>query len=97
VLHVVGNNPSPDVVELANDTVEVHGCVADLEPLHQRCRLSVAPLRYEAGIKGKVGESASTSDPSVGHRRRLEELRERPELTERQPACRQPRDNPAAA
>ncbi len=65
VLHVVGSNPSPDVLELASETVEVHGWVADLAPLHQRCRMSVAPLRFGAGVKGKVGESMAAGLPSV--------------------------------
>jgi len=66
VLHVVGSNPSPDVLELADETVEVHGWVADLVPLHRRCRLSVAPLRFGAGVKGKVGESMVAGLPTVG-------------------------------
>jgi GT2 family glycosyltransferase/2-polyprenyl-3-methyl-5-hydroxy-6-metoxy-1,4-benzoquinol methylase/glycosyltransferase involved in cell wall biosynthesis len=65
VLHVVGSNPSPDVLELASETVEVHGWVADLLPLHQQCRLSVAPLRFGAGVKGKVGESMAAGLPTV--------------------------------
>ncbi|MDQ4021681.1 MAG: glycosyltransferase, partial [Actinomycetota bacterium] len=65
VLHVVGSNPSSDVLELACDTVEVHGWVPDLMPLHQRCRLSVAPLRFGAGVKGKVGESMAAGLPTV--------------------------------
>lgn len=63
---VVGSNPSPDVLELACETVTVHGWVADLVPLHQRCRLSVAPLRFGAGVKGKVGESMAAGLPTVG-------------------------------
>ncbi|MDQ3761487.1 MAG: glycosyltransferase [Actinomycetota bacterium] len=65
VLHVVGSNPSPDVLELVTETVRVHGWVADLMPLHQRCRLSVAPLRFGAGVKGKVGESMAAGLPTV--------------------------------
>jgi GT2 family glycosyltransferase/SAM-dependent methyltransferase len=65
VLHVVGSNPSPDVLALAGETVKVHGWVADLVPLHQRCRLSVAPLRFGAGVKGKVGESMAAGLPTV--------------------------------
>jgi GT2 family glycosyltransferase/SAM-dependent methyltransferase len=65
VLHVVGSNPSPEVLELAGGTVEVHGWVADLAPLHRRCRLSVAPLRFGAGVKGKVGESLVAGLPTV--------------------------------
>ncbi len=66
VLHVVGSNPSPDVLELACETVTVHGWVADLVALHQRCRVSVAPLRFGAGVKGKVGESMAAGLPTVG-------------------------------
>ncbi len=66
VLHVVGSNPSPDVLELAGGSVEVPGWVADLAPLHQRCRVSVAPLRFGAGVKGKVGESMAAGLPTVG-------------------------------
>jgi O-antigen biosynthesis protein len=66
VLHVVGSNPSPDVQELARETVQVHGWVPDLVPWHQRCRLSVAPLRFGAGVKGKVGESLVAGLPTVG-------------------------------
>jgi glycosyltransferase involved in cell wall biosynthesis len=65
VLHVVGSNPSPDVLELASETVEVHGWVPDLAPWHQRCRLSVAPLRFGAGVKGKVGEAMAAGLPTV--------------------------------
>ena len=65
VLHVVGSDPPPDVLELADETVEVHGWVPDLALLHQRCRLSVAPLRFGAGVKGKVGESMAAGLPTV--------------------------------
>lgn len=65
VLHVVGSNPSPDVLALASETVKVYGWVADLVPLHRRCRLSVAPLRFGAGVKGKVGESMAAGLPTV--------------------------------
>lgn len=65
VLHVVGSNPTPDVQALAGDTVIVHGWVADLAPLYRRCRASVAPLRFGAGVKGKVGESMAAGLPVV--------------------------------
>jgi O-antigen biosynthesis protein len=65
VLHVVGSNPSPDVLELAAETVEVHGWVPELMPWYQQCRLSVAPLRFGAGVKGKVGESMAAGLPTV--------------------------------
>jgi len=39
--------------------------VPDLRPLYDRCRLFVAPLRYGAGMKGKVGEAAAHGLPVV--------------------------------
>ncbi|MGH3913474.1 MAG: glycosyltransferase, partial [Pseudonocardiaceae bacterium] len=65
VLHVVGSNPSPDVLALAGKTVEVHGWVPELASFYQRCRVSVAPLRFGAGVKGKVGESVGAGLPTV--------------------------------
>jgi glycosyltransferase involved in cell wall biosynthesis len=42
-----------------------HGFVEDLEPWLDSCRLAVAPLRYGAGIKGKVNMSMSRGQPVV--------------------------------
>ncbi len=56
----------PDRVRaLASDAVEVLGWVPRLEPLYARVRAAVAPLRYGAGIKGKVGEALSLGVPTV--------------------------------
>jgi len=37
-----------------------------VEPLFDACRLSVAPLRYGAGVKGKVNQSMALDVPVVG-------------------------------
>ncbi|GAA2821292.1 glycosyltransferase [Saccharopolyspora taberi] len=66
VLHVVGSNPTEDVLSLAGKGVEVHGWVADLAPMYQRSRVTLAPLRFGAGVKGKVGESLGSGVPVVG-------------------------------
>jgi O-antigen biosynthesis protein len=67
-LHVVGGEP-PDWL-LALDATDVHvaGWVDDatLEEYLQRCRLSVAPLRAGAGVKGKVLASLGSGLPVVG-------------------------------
>ena len=42
-----------------------HGFVESLEPWLDDCRLAVAPLRYGAGIKGKVNISMSRGQPVV--------------------------------
>jgi glycosyltransferase involved in cell wall biosynthesis/SAM-dependent methyltransferase len=64
-LHVVGSNPTPAVLELAGDDVLVHGFVPDVSGFFNNCRLSVAPLRFGAGLKGKVGRSLGYGLPVV--------------------------------
>ena len=51
---------------LASANVEVLGWVADLDALFGQVRLSVAPLRYGAGFKGKVATSLAHGVPVVG-------------------------------
>ena len=41
------------------------GFVNDIAPWFDACRVAVVPLRYGAGIKGKIGTSASYGVPSV--------------------------------
>lgn len=51
--------------QLASDQFEVRGYVEDLAPLYSACRLSIAPLRYGAGVKGKIVASLSSGVPVV--------------------------------
>jgi glycosyltransferase involved in cell wall biosynthesis len=66
VLHVAGSNPPRELSLLGAKDVVVHGWVADLDGLLDRVRLSVAPLRYGAGFKGKVPTSLARGVPVVG-------------------------------
>ena len=66
VLHIAGSDITDAVVALAAPDVMVHGWVADLGDLLSRVRLSVAPLRYGAGFKGKVATSLNHGVPVVG-------------------------------
>ena len=50
---------------LAGDGVEVTGWVPETEPYLASHRLSVAPLRFGAGMKGKVGEALAAGLPVV--------------------------------
>lgn len=63
--HIVGSNPTQDVLSLACEDVIVHGFVNDLNGFLDAMRLSIAPLRYGAGVKGKVGTSMAAGLPSV--------------------------------
>jgi len=62
---IVGSNPTDEIRKLAGEGVNILGWVADLEPLYANARLVVAPLRYGAGIKGKIGEAASYGVPVI--------------------------------
>ena len=42
------------------------GFVEDLTPHYEQCRLAIAPLRYGAGVKGKVNQALSFGLPVVG-------------------------------
>lgn len=58
VWHIVGGNPPESVRALAGEHIRVHGYLSEeeLNALYQRVRLAIAPLRYGAGVKGKVVE-----------------------------------------
>jgi GT2 family glycosyltransferase/glycosyltransferase involved in cell wall biosynthesis len=64
-LHVVGSDLPPDLRALGGHGVHWHGFVADLDPLLHACRLSVAPLRFGAGVKGKVNQALACGLPVV--------------------------------
>ncbi len=63
---VVGADANTKVRALAETPgVEILGHVPDLGPLYQSCRMSVAPLRFGAGVKGKIGHSLAHGLPVV--------------------------------
>lgn len=62
---VVGSNMPTEIKELAGPDIVIRGYVADLEEFFSGIRLSVAPLRYGAGLKGKVISSLSYGVPVV--------------------------------
>ena len=62
---VVGPDPPASVLDLQSDAIVVTGHLEDLEPVLDGCRVMVAPLRYGAGLKGKVGQSLAHGLPVV--------------------------------
>lgn len=64
-LVVVGSNVPPRVAALESSDIRVLGHVKDLEPVLDRCLVSVAPLRYGAGVKGKISQSLAWGLPVV--------------------------------
>ena len=62
---IIGSNPPEEITSLASDGVIVAGYVPVVEPYFNRCRLSIAPLRWGAGVKGKINLSMSYGLPVV--------------------------------
>ncbi|PWK85708.1 glycosyltransferase [Fulvimonas soli] len=64
-LHLVGQVPDDAKPRLQGPGVVVHGRVEDLSILLDCCRLALAPLRFGAGVKGKVNVAMSHGLPVV--------------------------------
>ena len=62
---LVGSDMPDAVRRLAGTGVAVLGHVADLGSVFDRVRLTVAPLRYGAGVKGKVLDSLAAGVPCI--------------------------------
>jgi GT2 family glycosyltransferase/glycosyltransferase involved in cell wall biosynthesis len=63
--YLLGSKAPNSVQELGGPGLEFVGFVDDVVPWFERCRLSVAPLRYGAGVKGKINHSMSLGLPVV--------------------------------
>jgi hypothetical protein len=64
--HCIGSNVVAAVQVLAQEPgVVVHGHVPDIAPYMDGCRIALAPLRYGAGVKGKVNLSMAHGQPVV--------------------------------
>lgn len=62
---IVGFDTPPEIFALNSETIRVEGFVPNVEPLFRSCRVFVAPLRYGAGMKGKIGQALSFGLPTV--------------------------------
>jgi glycosyltransferase involved in cell wall biosynthesis len=63
-LDIIGDNPA-EIAAYADKDVRVHGYVPDVTAFWQTRRVFVAPLRYGAGVKGKIGEALAHGLPVV--------------------------------
>ena len=62
---IIGASPPSEIQLLAGERIVVTGHVKDLQPYFDSARVFVAPIRYGAGIKGKVIQSLCHGTPSV--------------------------------
>lgn len=63
--YIVGSNPPDEIKNLKQDEVIVKGFVSEeeLTRLYTECKMVVVPLRYGAGVKGKVVEALYNGIP----------------------------------
>ena len=64
-VHIAGDISAEARHTLAQPGVVIHGRVDDLSALMHECKISVAPLRFGAGVKGKVNMAMSYGLPVV--------------------------------
>jgi len=63
--YIVGSKVPPNIRALAADDFVVTGYVPDVTSYFTGCRVSISPLRYGAGVKGKINQAMSYGLPVV--------------------------------
>jgi O-antigen biosynthesis protein len=63
--YIIGDKPPPAVVALADENIVVTGLQPDIRPYFDNVKLSIAPLRFGAGVKGKITQSMGFGVPVV--------------------------------
>lgn len=64
-LLIIGSNIPPKIAAHASSHIIIKGFVSDIKPIFDRIRLSIAPIRYGAGVKGKINTSMTYGVPVV--------------------------------
>jgi GT2 family glycosyltransferase len=64
-LTIVGSNPPEAIRRMQSSSILVTGWVEDLSELYHEARIAIAPLRFGAGVKGKIGEALNYGVPVV--------------------------------
>ena len=63
--YIIGDKAPPEIVALATEKIIVAGLQRDVRLFFDSARLSVAPLRFGAGVKGKINQSMAFGVPVV--------------------------------
>jgi GT2 family glycosyltransferase len=64
---VIGSNPPDEIKQLQTDNIILTGHVTDdeMKEYYRKCRLAIVPLRYGAGVKGKIVEAMYYKTPVI--------------------------------
>ncbi len=63
--YIIGDKVPPEIAALASEKIVVAGLQKDVRPFFDTVKLSVAPLRFGAGVKGKINQSMAFGVPVV--------------------------------
>ncbi len=65
--YIVGSNPPQEILDMANEQITVTGFISDeeMEAYYAKCKLVVVPLRFGAGVKGKIVDAMYNALPLV--------------------------------
>jgi glycosyltransferase involved in cell wall biosynthesis len=63
--YIIGDKAPPEIVALATERIVVTGLQRDVRPFFESVKLSVAPLRFGAGVKGKINQSMGFGVPVI--------------------------------
>ncbi|HUB88329.1 MAG TPA: glycosyltransferase [Dyella sp.] len=64
-IHILGDIPDAARASLRRPGMEIHGRIKDLSPWLHHCLASLAPLRFGAGVKGKINMAMSFGLPVI--------------------------------
>jgi GT2 family glycosyltransferase/glycosyltransferase involved in cell wall biosynthesis len=80
--YIIGDKAPPEVAALATERIVVAGLQRDVRPFFDSVKLSVAPLRFGAGVKGKINQSMAFGVPVVATSLAIEgmELQDREDI-----------------
>ena len=80
--YIIGDKAPPEVAALASERIVVAGFQRDVRPFFDSVKLSVAPLRFGAGVKGKINQSMAFGVPVVATSLAIEgmELQDREDI-----------------
>jgi glycosyltransferase involved in cell wall biosynthesis len=67
ILYVIGSNVTEKIKNIEKDNIQILGYLDDnaLEEYYKKCRICVVPLRYGAGVKGKLLEAMYMQIPVI--------------------------------
>ena len=63
--YIIGDKVPPEIMTLAKEKIIIAGLQRDVRPFFDSVKLSVAPLRFGAGVKGKINQSMAFGVPVV--------------------------------